>query len=131
MDLLNAITRVRELLAQRDDIERELSELLNVGPRPLTVRDRSEKSPPKPKTSKRACSACGKPGHNVMTCPQGKGTHPNNPKRDTASGDNKPERIRELLKEGLSNDQIALDCDTATSVVAFYRKQMVGRGELS
>jgi hypothetical protein len=48
------ITRVKELIAQREEIDTELSALLGVEPRPV---------------KQRTCKKCGQPGHRADTCP--------------------------------------------------------------
>ena len=54
MDIDTKISRVKELIAKREEIDAELGELLGG-----TVRER--RSP--------KCSNCGEPGHRVSTCP--------------------------------------------------------------
>jgi hypothetical protein len=50
------------------------------------TRKNKEKAEAHPAGKRRPkCSICGKPGHNVMTCPDGKGKHPNNTPEPTAS----------------------------------------------
>ena len=53
MEIDDKIARVKELIAKREDIDGELSELLGG-----TVRER--RSP--------KCSVCGEPGHRATTC---------------------------------------------------------------
>jgi hypothetical protein len=77
MTLNEKIERVRELLAQRDEVERELTELLGGGlpetpaPRVKPPKTKAEKS----KTTKThqgkrtvTCKKCGKTGHIAKTC---------------------------------------------------------------
>ena len=54
MDIDTKISRVKELIAKREEIDAELGELLGG-----TVRER--RSP--------KCSNCGEPGHRATTCP--------------------------------------------------------------
>jgi hypothetical protein len=54
MEIDTKIGRVKELIAKREEIDAELSELLAGAPRELRT----------PK-----CSNCGEPGHRVSTCP--------------------------------------------------------------
>ena len=54
MELDAKIARVKALIAKREELDAEISELLGG-----TVRER--RSP--------KCSACGEPGHRVTTCP--------------------------------------------------------------
>ena len=53
MEIDGKIARVKELIAKREEVDAELSELLGGG-----VRD---KRSPK-------CSVCGEPGHRASTC---------------------------------------------------------------
>jgi Zinc knuckle len=54
MEIDGKIARVKELIAKREEIDAELSELLGGSAR--------EKRSPK-------CSICGEPGHRASTCP--------------------------------------------------------------
>ena len=54
MEIHTKIARVKELIAKRDELDAELSELLSG-----TARER--RSP--------KCSICGEPGHRASTCP--------------------------------------------------------------
>ncbi len=53
MEIDTKIARVKELIAKREEIDAELSELLAGAPR--------ERRSPK-------CSNCGEPGHRASTC---------------------------------------------------------------
>jgi hypothetical protein len=55
MEIDTKIARVKDLIAKREEIDAELSELLAGAPR--------ERRSPK-------CSICGEPGHRVSTCPK-------------------------------------------------------------
>jgi hypothetical protein len=61
MDIDARIARAKELIAKREQLDAELSELLGG-----SVRER--RSP--------KCSICGEPGHRAKTCPS-KPTEPN------------------------------------------------------
>ena len=52
------ITRVKDLIARREEIDAELMSLLNIGQR---------QTEPKPS---RRCSKCGDAGHRATTCPK-------------------------------------------------------------
>jgi Zinc knuckle len=54
MEIDSKITRVKALIAKREELDAELDELLNGAGR--------EKRSPK-------CSLCGEPGHRASTCP--------------------------------------------------------------
>ena len=49
------IQRVKDLIARREEIDTELSELLGIDPRPA---------------KQRTCRKCGQPGHRADSCPQ-------------------------------------------------------------
>jgi hypothetical protein len=57
LSLDEKLARTKELIAQREAIDAELSELLGVTP-----------AASKQKGSPRACSRCGEPGHRSSTC---------------------------------------------------------------
>ncbi len=91
MELTTKIERVRELLAQRDEIDRELGDILGGShDAPPTPRKESAKPRETPKKnvggrkagSVHLCSGCGKQGHSIRTCPKARGMHPDNPKPD-------------------------------------------------
>ena len=54
------ITRVKELISQREEIDAELAGLFGFEPRQTETR------------SPRRCSKCGEAGHRATNCPQGK-----------------------------------------------------------
>jgi zinc knuckle protein len=56
MEIDGKIARVKELIAKREDIDAELSELLGA------TAAREKRSP--------KCSICGEPGHRARTCPK-------------------------------------------------------------
>ena len=58
------ITRVKELISQREEIDAELAGLFGIDPRQAGVK------PP------RRCSKCGEAGHRATNCPQGRDTVP-------------------------------------------------------
>jgi hypothetical protein len=62
------IARVRELLAQRDEIDTELEGLIGAGATPA----KSPATRPEQKTGKKkgtkVCKNCGRPGHLAKTC---------------------------------------------------------------
>lgn len=71
------IERVRELLAQRDQVERELTELLGgdvlAAPAPRAKKPKAkaiQSKAAKPQNGKRTvtCKKCGKQGHQAKTC---------------------------------------------------------------
>ncbi len=86
MTLENKIERTRELLAQRDEIDRELGELLggsHEAPRETrkeTLKTTKKNAGGRKPGSVHLCSGCGKPGHSIRTCPKARGQHPDNPK---------------------------------------------------
>jgi hypothetical protein len=55
MEIDSKIARVKELIAKREELDAELSELLNGA----VVRERRVAR----------CSICGEPGHRATTCP--------------------------------------------------------------
>jgi Zinc knuckle len=55
MEIDSKIARVKELIAKREELDAELSELLNGA----VVRERRVVG----------CSICGEPGHRATTCP--------------------------------------------------------------
>jgi hypothetical protein len=56
------ITRVKELISQREEIDTELASLFGIDPR------QTEAKPP------RRCSKCGEAGHRATNCPQAQAT---------------------------------------------------------
>jgi hypothetical protein len=135
MSLEEKISQLRPLLAERDEIDRKLSELIALGPKPLSVRSKITRRdgtvdtvrPAQPKGRKKSiCSICKKPGHNAKTCPNGKAERPKKPDDggdESTPDDDRPDRIRKLLADGLDDKQIAVEVGCAARIVAFYRKQ--------
>lgn len=77
MQLEEKIAEIRGLIAQRDEIDAQLSDLLTAGPKPLTVLDKPRKQgAPGRKKGARTCKECGKPGHIAKTCPVNRGAAP-------------------------------------------------------
>lgn len=63
-DLYHKIERIKSLLAQWDEIFEELGTLLSSSPTPSPASHKLKR-----RSSLRACSNCGKPGHQNRTCP--------------------------------------------------------------
>lgn len=127
MELEHAIAQVRTLIAERDEIDRKLGDLLALGPKPMTAGARVRDTPPSRKEpKKRKCSICDQPGHNVATCPQGKRQHPNNPP-DEHEPDSRPltddewAEVRARKRDGDTAEEIADACSLPlTEVNAAY-----------
>src|SRR4051812_771954 len=93
MEYQEKIDLVRTLLAQRDDIDSKLRELLgDKETKPATMLGsaatmpviKRRGRPAKAKKGQHTCKLCGKPGHNAKTCPAGRGTEPL-PRTDSAA----------------------------------------------
>lgn len=81
-----------------------------------------------PSTNSRKCGKCGVVGHIARKCPDG-GAEAGQESQDPAPSE-KADRIKELLRKGLADGEIASMTGSTTQVVKFYRKQMVQRGEI-
>jgi hypothetical protein len=63
------LKQITNLLAQKEDIDRQL-EMLLVGAPEIEKDQEPAKRSPQAKTGGRKCSNCGKPGHIARKCPQ-------------------------------------------------------------
>lgn len=91
---------------------------------------------------KNRCSICQNLGHYSKTCPNKDAktlSVPPVPKEVERLVDNgetdeskaRSEKIRKLLLEGMSVDDVAREVDTSAHIVRFIRRGMVGRGEIA
>ena len=95
------IERRKQVRAELDSVESEIAGFMEGGgPKSVVIHDKSKDVRKKP-----ACSVCGGTGHNVMTCPKGKGTHPNNPveytRRASKVSDEERKEIEDMLLDGM------------------------------
>jgi len=83
---------------------------------------------------KRKCGNCGGTGHTARTCNRPAGSAVS---KATLEDENEElpqnsqlQKIRELLKDGKSDDEVAIDTGAPIRTIKYIRRQMIGRKEL-
>jgi hypothetical protein len=83
------------------------------------------------KKGKRKCGNCGGTGHTARTCDRPAGSAVSTAKLEDENEklpeNSQLQQIRELLKGGKSDDEVAIDTGTSIRTIKYIRKQMVGR----
>ena len=86
------------------------------------------------KKSKRKCGNCGGTGHTARTCDRPAGSAASTAKLENESEElpqnSQLQQIRELLKDGKSDDEVAIATGAPIRTIKYIRKQMMGRNEL-
>lgn len=67
MDFNERLARIKALLAERDEIDQQLAEMLVAGPKPISIRDKAVSKKQKVGRSG-GCSECGSRGRHFKTC---------------------------------------------------------------
>jgi hypothetical protein len=94
--------------------------------------DRPARSPKK--YGKRKCGNCGGIGHTARTCDKPAASAISTAKHEGESEklpqNSQLQQIRQQLKDGKSDDEVAIETGAPIRTIKYIRKQMVGRNEL-